>query len=87
MSQGLGPLLESLRSGWKAWLWGFIAVLALLVVLNYFIRPHEPHFGLDGYPGFFAGFGLVVGVAMVVIMKKVVQPWIARKEDFYDVDD
>ncbi len=40
-------------------------------------------FVLDAYPGFWALFGLVVGVLMVVIMKRMVQPAIVRKEDHY----
>ncbi|WP_243546818.1 hypothetical protein [Pseudodesulfovibrio tunisiensis] len=83
MSQGLGGILEKWRESWKAWRTAFFVILAVLVGLNFFIHPHHPHFGLDKYPGFFAGFGLVVGLGMVIIMKRIIQPFIARKEDFY----
>ncbi len=69
------------RRAW--WLKVLYFVLALLVVLNLFLRPEEPHFGLDAYPGFWAAFGLGVGCLMILLMKRVVQPLIVRKEDDY----
>lgn len=85
MSQqkGLGELLAKWRDNWKTWRTIFFVVLGVLVLLNIPFVTHHPHFGLDGYPGFWAGFGLVVGLAMVIIMKKIIQPFIARKEDYY----
>ena len=75
-------LLEQIkRRAW--WLKAYFALLAFLLVLNVFERPHEPHFGLDSMPGFWAVFGLGVGLAMVWIMKRIVQPLIVRKEDYY----
>lgn len=82
-----GEFFENLRGNWKTWRLVFFVVLAVLVGLNFLIGPHEPHFGLDAYPGFFAGFGLIAGLAMVILMKKVIQPMIARGEDYYDSDD
>lgn len=84
MNSGLGLLLEKMRDNWKAWRMIMFVVLALLVVLNFFIHPHHPHFGIDKYPGFWAVFGCGVGLGMVIIMKKIVQPTIGRKEDYYD---
>ncbi|HMM38096.1 MULTISPECIES: hypothetical protein [Desulfovibrio] len=80
---GLGALFERLKAQYKAWRNFFFVVLAGLVGLNFVINTHEPHFGLDKYPGFFAGFGLIIGLVMVLVMKKIVQPLIARKEDHY----
>lgn len=62
----------------------FFLGLAGLVLANVFIRPHHPEFGLDAYPGFWAVFGLVGGLAMVIIMKKIVQPMISRGDDYYE---
>lgn len=82
--QGLGGLLATMRENWKMWRTIFFAVLAVMVALNFFIHSHHGHFWhLDEKPGFFAIFGLVVGLGMVIVMKKVVQPFIARKEDYY----
>jgi len=62
----------------------FFLGLAGLVVANVFIRPHEAEYVFDVYPAFWAAFGLVVGLAMVIIMKKIVQPMISRGDDYYD---
>ena len=85
MSQnGLGGLLAKWRDNWQTWRIIFFVVLAVMVVLNFFVHSHHGHFWhLDENPGFFAAFGLFVGLAMVIIMKKIVQPFIARKEDYY----
>ena len=79
----LGGILAAQIQRAALWLWAFFGVLAVLVLLNLVIRPHEPHFGLDAYPGFWAVFGLGVGFAMVYVMKRIVQPLIVRKEDYY----
>lgn len=81
--KGLGALFERLQGQHKGWRNLFFVILAVLVGLNFVINTHEPHFGLDKYPGFFAGFGLIIGLGMVLAMKKIVQPLIVQKEDFY----
>lgn len=79
-----GMLLTALRKhrGVVGVLW-FLG-LAGLVVANVFSRPHVPEFVLDAYAGFWAAFGLIVGLALVIIMKKVVQPMISRGDDYYE---
>ena len=79
----LGVLFERLREQHKVWRNVFFAILVLLLALNLIVLPEEAHFGLDRIPGFFAGFGLVTGALLVLIMEKIVRPLIARKEDFY----
>ncbi len=79
----LGALFERLRDLSRVWRILFFVVLAGLVGLNFLIRPEEAHFGWDAIPGFFAGFGLVAGVLLLLVMIKIVRPLIARKEDFY----
>ncbi|QJB54895.1 hypothetical protein [Pseudodesulfovibrio sp. zrk46] len=81
--QGLGGLLKNWSENTKTWKYIFFGVLFVLLVLNVPFVTHHPHFGIDKYPGFFAGFGLFVGLGMVIIMKKIVQPFIKRGEDFY----
>ncbi len=82
--QGLGGLFAKMSENTKTLKIIFFAVLAVLVLLNFVIYSHHGHFWhLDEYPGFFAAFGLFVGLGMVIIMKKIVQPFIARKEDYY----
>ena len=81
--QGLGGLLKQWSKKTKTFLYAFYGVLAVLLILNVPFVTHHPHFVLDKYPGFFAVFGLFVGLGMVIIMKKIVQPFIKRKEDYY----
>jgi hypothetical protein len=76
--------LERERGRAGFWLLLYAAFLALLAFLNLFIRPGHPHFGPDGWFGFWPVFGLGVGLAMIFVMKRIVQPLIARKEDYYD---
>ncbi|SNS07314.1 hypothetical protein SAMN04488503_2580 [Humidesulfovibrio mexicanus] len=79
-----GMLLNWLRSKTGIISALFFLGLAGLVLANVFIRPHHAEFGLDAYPGFWAVFGLVGGLAMVIIMKKIVQPMISRGDDYYE---
>ncbi|MDR3154780.1 MAG: DUF4411 family protein [Deltaproteobacteria bacterium] len=81
----LGRFLASQLSPEKirAWRIVFFAALALAALLNVFITNHEPHFGLDRYRFFWPAFGLAVGVAMVLLVKKIIQPLIKRTEDHY----
>ncbi len=79
----LGSIIQVLNGMTLGLLLLWFAVLAFLLILNIFIRPHHPHFGVDAYWGFWAVFGLGVGCIMVFVMKRVIQPLIVRKEDYY----
>jgi flagellar biosynthesis/type III secretory pathway M-ring protein FliF/YscJ len=50
-------------------------------VVNFFIHPRHAEYFLDNYPGYWALFGLVVAVVMVLVMKKIVQPLLKRPEE------
>jgi hypothetical protein len=76
-SAPLTPLARKLRNG-------MIAALALLVGLNLFIRPHEPHFGLDAWPGFWAAFGLLGAVLLGRAAKGLAHTVLGRPEDYYE---
>lgn len=65
------------------WLLIFFGMLAALLILNLFIQPLHPHFGVDRYPWFWAAFGLIVGLVMIFVMKRIIQPLIVRSEDYY----
>jgi len=82
---GLGRFLEENRAPERRRTWRIImfCALGLLVVLNFIIHNHHPHFILDEYPLFWPFFGLGVGVIMVFFVKKIVQPLIKRPEDYY----
>ncbi|MDR2339178.1 MAG: hypothetical protein LBF40_03455 [Deltaproteobacteria bacterium] len=82
---GLGGLLDRQLEPSRVRAWRTLFFLALLVaaLLNLVVKNEHPHFGLDKYPFFWPAFGLVVGVVMVFIVKKVIQPLIKRPEDYY----
>jgi hypothetical protein len=82
-----GMLLNVLRERRGVFGLLFFLGLAGLVVANVFIRPHEVEYVFDAYPGFWAVFGLVVGLALVIVMKKIVQPMISRGDDYYERDN
>ena len=64
---------------------GFYVICAILFVLDFIIHRHTMH-SLEELPAFYAVFGFVAFVALVVgsiLLRKLVM----RKEDYYDVDD
>ncbi|MFV8753408.1 hypothetical protein ACNOYE_22895 [Nannocystaceae bacterium ST9] len=76
-------------------LWrGFYLVLAVLLVLDPELLEllhvldhdpeHEAHFGIDGMPGFYALFGLVVCVVTVAISKVMLGKIVLRPAAYYD---
>lgn len=80
----LGRLLERLVANTKtlkrvAW-----AILALVVVIDFFLPRHHPHFFWDMVPGFSAVFGFVACVLIIVVSKAFGRYWVARSEDYYD---
>jgi antibiotic biosynthesis monooxygenase (ABM) superfamily enzyme len=82
---GLGAFLDrqlepSRIRGWRI---AFFLVLIVIALLNLVIRIQHPHFGIDKYPFFWAAFGLIVGVVMVFLVKKIIQPIIKKPEDYY----
>lgn len=80
---GLGLFLQKTRAYAALWLSAFIAFLCALLAINMFFRPVEPHFIYDVKWGFWAAFGFGAGIVMVFVMKRIIQPLIARKEDYY----
>jgi TRAP-type C4-dicarboxylate transport system permease small subunit len=67
----------------RTWRIVFFLALAVIALLNIIIRNHHPHFGVDAYPFFWVLFGLIVGVVLVFLVKKIIQPLIKRSEDYY----
>jgi hypothetical protein len=87
MSPSFGEKLDNTRKRdigkWKI---GFFVFLALAVGANFIVHPHHGEYGPDVYPAFWAVFGLLVTVAMVFVMKKIVQPMLVRPEEKFDVE-
>lgn len=65
------------------WLWrGGFAVLALTVLADLFYVAH-PNFVVDGLFGFFAAFGFLACVAMV-LFAKFLAVFLKRPDSYYD---
>ncbi len=59
------------------------ASLLVLVVLNLFIRPHEPHFNAERFPGFWALFGAGGAILLAFIAKWSAHTFLGKDVDFY----
>lgn len=65
----------------------FFISLAVLVLLNLFILPHHPHFGLEKIPGFWALFGLAGAVILARVAKGAAHTFLGKDEDYYEKKD
>lgn len=68
----------TVRALWR----GGLGVLAVLVALDLVIRP-EGHFGIDGWPGFAAGYGFAACVGLVAFSKGL-GLLLKRRDDHYE---
>ena len=64
---------------------GFYLVCAILLILDFVLHRHVIH-SWDNIPGFYAIFGFVACVLLVLIAKEM-RKVVMRKEDYYDVDE
>lgn len=62
---------------------GFYAVLVLLVLPDFFIHKHTLFSSVEAWPGFYAMFGFIACVAIILI-SKVLGFVLKRREDYYD---
>jgi len=84
---------EAIREGASHWLvqprtirllwWISGLVLALTIVAQIWITVHA-YFSIDSWPGFYAGFGFLSCVAMVLFAK--VLGWVLKRPDDYYVE-
>ena len=82
MSASLGNFLDRIRKGnIGAWKLGLFVFLGVALAVNFFIHPRFAKYFLDNYPGYWALFGLLVSVAMILVMKKIVYPLLKGPED------
>lgn len=64
-----------------------LGVLVFFVLLDFALHRGAGGFAWSGVPGFFALFGLIGCVAIVLISKWLGHYWLQRKEDYYDRKD
>lgn len=58
--------------------------LSLIVIVDFFIPRHDTHFPWENIPGFYALFGLVACILIVVLAKFLGHKWLMREEDYYE---
>lgn len=62
----------------------FFLVLALAVILDFFVYRHGAHFVGDRIYGFWSIFGLAGCLAMIFACKWLSSVWLKKVEDYYD---
>ena len=64
------------------WLWGIFLGALVLVVLANFVIHKQGHFGIDGSFAFFAWFGFLACIGVIVVAK-VLGVFLRREEGYY----
>ena len=64
-------------------LYGLFASLVLLLALEPFIHKH-PYFAWEESFGFYAIYGFIACVLLVLAAKYILRPFVKRKEGYYD---
>lgn len=80
----IGKVLENLVANTKTLKRIVYVILALLVVIDFFLPRHHPHFFWDEIPGFSAVYGFISCILIIVISKALGRFWLARSEDYYN---
>lgn len=55
-----------------------------LLMLDFFVVEHHPHFHYEEQGGFYGVFGFVAFMVLVFGAKYLLRPLVFRKEDFYE---
>ena len=61
----------------------YYSSLVLLLVLDLFLAKHA-NFPWENWPEFYAVYGFVACVALVLAAKYLLRPLVRRKEEYYD---
>ena len=64
-------------------LYGLFCTLILLLALEPFVHKHS-YFAWEKWFGFYAVYGFVACVLLVLAAKYILRPFIKREEDYYD---
>lgn len=64
---------------------GFYVICILLFILDFILHRHVSH-SWEGLTGFYAVFGFVACVTLVLVARQM-RRILRRKEEYYDVDD
>jgi len=61
----------------------FYAICGVLFLADFVIHKHT-HMKWEEWPGFYAVYGLVACVVLVLVAKYILRPLIKREENYYD---
>ena len=61
----------------------FYSTLVVLFIAEFFVHKH-PHFPWEQWWGFYAVYGFVACVLLVLVAKYILRPIVKRREDYYD---
>lgn len=67
----------------KRFLLTFYVLLLMLLAIEYFIHKHT-YFKWEEWHGFYAVYGFVACVCLVLAAKYILRPLMKRREDYYD---
>lgn len=67
----------------KAVVYIFYASLVLLLISEFFIEKH-PYFSWAAFPAFYAVYGFLSCVVIIVVAKLLGKLWLQKGEDYYD---
>ncbi len=62
----------------------FYISLAITVIVDFFITRRHVYFPWENIPGFYALFGFIACILIIVIAKTLGKKWLMKKEDHYD---
>ena len=61
----------------------FFSICVVLFAADFVVHK-ETHMPWEEWPGFYAIYGLVACVILVLVSKYILRPLVMRKEDYYD---
>lgn len=67
----------------KKFIRGFYAICALLLIVDFFVPKHG-HYYWEDVPEFYAAYGLVACIVLVLVSKYILRRLVKRREDYYD---
>jgi hypothetical protein len=85
------PLWFRKPANFRRVLYGLFGACTLFVLIDivFFLTGFDkhPHFRWEQWPGFYAVYGFVACVVLVLVSRFVLRPLVMRREDYYDPSD
>lgn len=63
---------------------GLLVVLVVIDAIPLFVDKHHAHTSVEKFPGFWAAFGFVACVFIIIASKAFGKAGIMKREDYYD---